>query len=251
MLRATLIGLAIATLATPTLAADEKPCKAGEMVGPTGASLSPLRLETTQSPPLNVEVEVEVGQTTVSTLRAQYYLVRYTLAAPIRYSGTSATEKVDIEIPTGAYAIYSVAPDHVLYDAPSARVTDQKSGKLMPRRVMFAVKDDPVPDRIVWLKGTRAFGDNIGTIEGIARQCVNLSTSGFRRELVYSGASRGTISLLYREYTDNMARPAFSQELTYDFTPGGEIGFRGARLKVNSATNTSIRFIVLKPLDGN
>lgn len=71
---------------------------------------------------------------------------------------------------------------------------------------------------------------------------------GLRREFIYSGVSKGTIKLSYREFIDDLARPSFTQELTYDLAEGDEIGFRGARFRVLKATNTSIRYIVTKPL---
>ena len=71
----------------------------------------------------------------------------------------------------------------------------------------------------------------------------------FKRELVYSGVSQNTISILYREFSDNMARPAFSQDLKYDLSQGKEIGFKGARFEVTKASNTGIVYKVLKALD--
>ena len=70
-----------------------------------------------------------------------------------------------------------------------------------------------------------------------------------KRELVYTGISQNTISILYREFMDNTARPAFSQELKYDLSQGKEIGFKGARFEVIKATNTGITYKVLKALD--
>jgi hypothetical protein len=64
-------------------------------------------------------------------------------------------------------------------------------------------------------------------------------------ELVYSGIIGDNLSILYREYTDNdMARPAFSQELTYD-KKASQIRFRNMLIKVSSATSEEIRFTVL------
>ena len=62
------------------------------------------------------------------------------------------------------------------------------------------------------------------------RMCdlTDLREGGFHRELIYGGVSRGTITLTYREYANDMARPAFTQELNYDLADGEEIGFRGA-----------------------
>jgi hypothetical protein len=70
----------------------------------------------------------------------------------------------------------------------------------------------------------------------------------FTSELVYSGVSQGTVSILYREYKADFARPAFSQELKYDLKDGNEIGFRGARIKILKADNVSIKYVVTNPL---
>lgn len=70
----------------------------------------------------------------------------------------------------------------------------------------------------------------------------------FRRELLYTGRAGNQISLMYREFKDDMARPAFSQQLQYDFAPNVVIGYQGARFKISSATNTEVTFEVLSPL---
>jgi hypothetical protein len=63
-------------------------------------------------------------------------------------------------------------------------------------------------------------------------------------ELVYGGTTSEMISVLYREYTANdMARPAFSQQLTY--AKGSKtIRFRNIQLQVDSADNERIVFTV-------
>lgn len=73
--------------------------------------------------------------------------------------------------------------------------------------------------------------------------------SGFRRELIYSGVAQRVVNLTYREFTNDFARPAFTQELKYDLNEGTEIGFRGARLEILKATNTSVTFKLIKALD--
>jgi hypothetical protein len=63
-------------------------------------------------------------------------------------------------------------------------------------------------------------------------------------ELVYSGRTKDAINLLYREFTpDDMARPAFSQVLTYD--PGSTtLRFRDVVVRVIDASNEGIRYVV-------
>ena len=71
----------------------------------------------------------------------------------------------------------------------------------------------------------------------------------FKRELIYVGVSKNVVSILYREFKNDMARPAFTQEIKYDLAEGNEIGYRGARFQVISATNTGIKYTLLKTLD--
>jgi hypothetical protein len=71
------------------------------------------------------------------------------------------------------------------------------------------------------------------------------SGQGFKHELLYQGLSKGTIKVAYREYVNNMARPAFSQIVEYEY--GGEeleISFKGARILIHSATQNNITYTV-------
>jgi len=63
-------------------------------------------------------------------------------------------------------------------------------------------------------------------------------------EIVYSGATKDTIHLLYREYTpDDLARPAYTQNLTYD-RGSPVIRFREVQIRVIEASNESLRHVV-------
>lgn len=66
-------------------------------------------------------------------------------------------------------------------------------------------------------------------------------------ELLYQGVGGGVLKLTYREFTANdLARPAFTQEVVYDVEPDGptEILFKGAKITVLSASNTELRYRV-------
>lgn len=78
---------------------------------------------------------------------------------------------------------------------------------------------------------------------------LDASSEGFRAELVYQGAGGGVLRIGYREFVDDMARPAFSQELTYDLNPNGptEIAFQGLRIEVVKAGNLKIDYRVFTP----
>lgn len=69
-----------------------------------------------------------------------------------------------------------------------------------------------------------------------------------KRELLYQGYSKGVLKLSYREYVNDMARPAFFQDVTYDVdTFPTEVSFKAARLKLLKAGNNGIEYIVLTP----
>lgn len=71
----------------------------------------------------------------------------------------------------------------------------------------------------------------------------------FKKELVYTGISQNVISILYREFKDDLARPAFSQDLKYDLSESKIVGYRGARFEIIKATNQGLTYKTLKQLD--
>lgn len=78
---------------------------------------------------------------------------------------------------------------------------------------------------------------------------------GKEMELVYSGKTNSTVKIAYREYAysqrtgwgdDLLARPAFSQDLTYDLAESKQIAFQDIVLEVKDATNSQISFSIAK-----
>jgi hypothetical protein len=69
---------------------------------------------------------------------------------------------------------------------------------------------------------------------------------GFKYELIYQGLDGNVVRIAYREYTENLARPAFSQDLSYTLELEGPTGvrFRDASLTIHSANNNEISYTV-------
>ena len=63
-----------------------------------------------------------------------------------------------------------------------------------------------------------------------------LVEGSFKAEIVYSGFSGKIIKAIYREYVDNYARSAFSQELQWDITNNPIIGYKDIKIEVISLT---------------
>ncbi len=63
--------------------------------------------------------------------------------------------------------------------------------------------------------------------------------------LIYIGKFENKITLGYREFVGDIARPAFSNDVTYDLSESKILGYKRARLEVIEATNTGIKYKVL------
>ena len=73
----------------------------------------------------------------------------------------------------------------------------------------------------------------------------NVVRSSTKSELIYSGKAGNVIKIVYREYSNDYARPAFSQELQYDLSETKLLKFKKTTIEVMSATNQEITFKVL------
>ena len=68
----------------------------------------------------------------------------------------------------------------------------------------------------------------------------------FMQELIYTGKVGDKIRFTYREFTNGMARQAFNVDVEYDLSESDIIAYKGATIRIISATNTKITYIVVK-----
>jgi hypothetical protein len=83
-------------------------------------------------------------------------------------------------------------------------------------------------------------------IDYIKSSSKKITEQKFKRELIYTGKIRNELTFQYREFINNMARPAFNQELKFDITDDKIIGYKGARFEIISAGNTYIKYKTIK-----
>ncbi len=67
----------------------------------------------------------------------------------------------------------------------------------------------------------------------------------FKQEFIFNGKVGNSLKFIYREYINDMARPAFNQDLQYDINESNIVGFKGLRIEVINATNTLIEYKIL------
>lgn len=70
--------------------------------------------------------------------------------------------------------------------------------------------------------------------------------NSFQQTLIYSGKIGNKINISYREFSSNLARPAFNNDVEYDLSESKTIGYKGSLLEVIKATNQDITYKVLK-----
>ncbi|MFA0014879.1 hypothetical protein AB4391_16175 [Vibrio lentus] len=79
----------------------------------------------------------------------------------------------------------------------------------------------------------------------IEDKTINDSAS-FRQTLIYNGSVGTKLNISYREFTNDMARGAFTNDVEYDMSKSNLINYKGARIEVLNYDNSSIEFKVLK-----
>ena len=81
------------------------------------------------------------------------------------------------------------------------------------------------------------------------RASIAVREKAFQQTLLYNGKVGSKVTVSYREFADDKARSAFTNDVSYDLSESKVIGYKGARLEVISATNTNITFKVLSGFD--
>jgi hypothetical protein len=117
---------------------------------------------------------------------------------------------------------------------------------------IYVPKDSAKPAEVYWFwegESTPSSSPHPGMLYKTVT-AEKFGKDGFRRELIYSGISNNTVSMLYREYKDDSGRASFYHDLRFDLAQGGNvIVYQGARLQVLKADNSKLRYKVLQPLN--
>ena len=247
-------ALALSLLPLPSIAAAQS----AERPICTGSALTRSNnfrvegVESVNTPALNQQSEAEIGEVMLTAQTARTYPHHVILAKPIEYRGNDKRGAFTIKIPAGVITAESsdtIASNYIShigsiqYDKDTAPNTKLKIGITIPSA-------NPNATTVFHWNGRNSLSQfPVSDLGLIAVTCLEPDPSYLRRELIYSGVSQGTVTISYREIERGMLRPAFSQELKFDLSEGAEVGFRGARLRILDASNTGVRYEVLKPLE--
>lgn len=75
---------------------------------------------------------------------------------------------------------------------------------------------------------------------------VTANSNSFQQTLIYNGKVGDKINVAYREFSSDMARPAFNNNVEYDLSESKQIGYKGALLEVIEANNQQIKYKVIR-----
>ncbi len=76
------------------------------------------------------------------------------------------------------------------------------------------------------------------------------TSASFQQTLIYNGRVGDKINIGYREFSGDLARPAFNNAVEYDLKESKTIGYKSAVIEVIDATNQSIKYVVRHNFNG-
>jgi hypothetical protein len=113
-----------------------------------------------------------------------------------------------------------------------------------PWKSIMARKDPPAICVITMFNVATCNTENQNHFE--RRKKPLLNSGSFEQTLIYSGKIGDKINIGYREFSGNMARPAFSNNVEYDLSGSMLIGYKGAKIEVIEANNQFIKYKVIE-----
>ena len=212
----------------------------------TGPLVPKISNKVGESPRLNEVVEKSVGEAIYETYNYQ------------EFEGVKLTEAADVDVLAARWSLPPNEPLQAYAEGPAKIYCTREPvlmvmGKIISRVCLGDLDNNQrfdswkapqgPPARQTWNKLKNELGFSSGG-------AMTSTMGGFRYELLYQGISGNVVSLLYREYIDDLARPAFQQDLSYTLAPEGatEVSFRETRLRILSADNNRIRYQLLSGL---
>ena len=161
---------------------------------------------------------------TTSTMNVGEELISHGFAALIPRLTISTDQKIDaVLVPKGAYFFDAENSDRIKFTQGELEIYLYKD-----KRNICVAKNQ-----------CSDVAYNVETVRGAPM------ANRFQQTLIYNGKIGNRIALGYREFSGNMARPAFSNEVSYDLAESTVLGYKGVRIEVIKATNTEITYKLL------
>lgn len=166
----------------------------------------------------------------------------------IQHEGLNHSKVCVYEIKAGTYELVGASKHGLLYSKPNGL-----------RQIVTTAKIDRFVDGGLYIakdkKRLGIYNQSSQYMEPIEHNIkiepvitYHHSEANYKRQIIYTGRSGNTLHLEYREFLNDMARPAFSQELTFDVSVEKVVGYKSALFEVIDASNTSLTYKVIQHL---
>ena len=202
-------------------------------------------LQFTDHPALNTEASAEIGETLLEKGKL-YFFDGLELQERITDHGI-AREYI---IEPHAMRLESVDSYGNRYYVPaldSYFVYDKTFGRrVRPSNAFLVLKTNGSLEMQGYYDLTSAGNTSPSAPRFKVKKIVDRRQPNFRQELIYGGYLGNFIKLTYREFSGDLIRPGFTQEAQYDISTNSIVGFKGVRIQIIEATNTRLRYKVLK-----
>lgn len=191
--------------------------------------------------PMNTIIKNELGDKLITTGEEEYQDALKIIespeyvtfgASPIKYR-YNKNQIFPLSGSTKEWLLYYDTKNEIEETNYGVAVSKQDDNIIVP----FAKSD--------WHNGTLATKNIIGFKTKPEIYINNNCSNCFKQEFIYNGKIGSSLKFIYREYINDMARPAFNQELQYDLNESNIVGFKGLRIEVVNATNTNIEYKIL------
>lgn len=191
--------------------------------------------------PMNTIIKNEIGDKLITTGEEEYQDALKIIespeyvtfgASPIKYP-YNKNQIFPLSGSTKEWYLYYDTKDKIGETNYGVAVSKQDGNIIVP----FGKSD--------WHNGTLATKNVIGFKTKPEIYINNNCSNCFKQEFIYNGKVGTNLKFVYREYINDMARPAFNQDLQYDLNESNVVGFKGLRLEIINATNTNIEYKIL------
>lgn len=147
----------------------------------------------------------------------------------------------------GQYILKGKLPDYLIFEPLDASVTFQ--GKTLEERPCFALNTITNELKFTYINAGAVYIGSLNPIipaDYFKLQSVSLKLKNdFQQTLIYMGKEGNTIKMSYREFSNDLARPAFTTDISYNLDESHDITYKNAQITIISATSANITYKVL------
>lgn len=105
---------------------------------------------------------------------------------------------------------------------------------------------DPTSNEVCAIIGFSCYNSKEISIKYEKNVLCSYSDTSMKQTIEYNGKADSILKFTYREFSGDMARPAFTTDFTIDLKDGNHLAYKGAEMDIINASSSQIEYIVKK-----